>query len=57
LIWEKPLGTIRGPLDEPGPRFVDFEGEADRHACIEERSSTATDIAKQKAPSCVMAID
>lgn len=37
LIWEKPLGVIRGPLDEPGPRFVDVEGEADRAACVWER--------------------
>lgn len=38
LIWEKPLGTKRGYLDEPGPRFVDVEGEADKEACIWERS-------------------
>lgn len=23
LVWEQPLGTVRGQLDEPGPRFVD----------------------------------
>jgi hypothetical protein len=40
LIWEKPLGTIRGPLDEPGPRFVDVEGEADKAACIWERDQS-----------------
>ena len=37
LIWEMPLGTKRGPLDEPGPRFVDVEGEADKEACRWER--------------------
>lgn len=37
LMWEKPLGTIRGSLDEPGPRFVDVEGEADKQACVWER--------------------
>jgi len=38
LIWEVPLGTKRGYLDEPGPRFVDVEGEADKEACRWERS-------------------
>jgi hypothetical protein len=37
LIWEKPLGTKRGYLDEPGPGFVDVEGEADKEACRWER--------------------
>ena len=39
LIWELPLGTKRGYLDEPGPRFVDVEGEADKAACRWERVS------------------
>ena len=40
LIWEMPLGTKRGYLDEPGPRFVDVEGEADKEACRWERTET-----------------
>jgi hypothetical protein len=32
-----PLGVVRGQLDEPGPRFVDVEGEADKEACRLER--------------------
>ena len=40
LIWEKPLGTKRGYLDEPGPRFVDVEGEADKEATRWERGIT-----------------
>jgi hypothetical protein len=39
LIWEKPLGTIRGFLDEPGPRFVDVEGEAELEAMRWERAN------------------
>jgi hypothetical protein len=39
LIWEKPLGTIRGYLDEPGPRFVDVEGEAELEAMRWERAN------------------
>ena len=42
LIWEMPLGTKRGYLDEPGPRFVDVEGEADKEACRWERGRTKT---------------
>jgi hypothetical protein len=37
LTWEFPLGVVRGYLDEPGPRFVDIEGEADKEACRLER--------------------
>jgi hypothetical protein len=37
LTWEFPLGVVRGQLDEPGPRFVDVEGEADKEACRLER--------------------
>lgn len=48
LIWEKPLGTKRGYLDEPGPRFVDVEGEADKEATRWERGQRITDVAKQK---------
>lgn len=43
LIWEMPLGAKRGPLDEPGPRFVDVEGEADKAACIWERRRCVSD--------------
>ena len=39
LQWEKPLGTIRGYLDEPGPRFVDVEGEAELEAMRWERGN------------------
>lgn len=42
LIWEMPLGNIRGPLDEPGPRFVDVEGEADLEAARWERGISAS---------------
>lgn len=50
LIWEKPLGVIRGPLDEPGPRFIDVEGEADKEACMWERGlSNGANAQKQKA--------
>jgi hypothetical protein len=38
LTWEFPLGVVRGELDEPGPRFVDVEGEADKEACRWERN-------------------
>jgi hypothetical protein len=37
LTWEMPLNVVRGQLDEPGPRFVDVEGEADKEACRWER--------------------
>jgi len=37
LIWEMPLGVVRGELDDPGLRFVDVEGEADKEACRWER--------------------
>jgi hypothetical protein len=40
LTWEMPLGVVRGQLDEPGPRFVDVEGEADKEACRLERGQT-----------------
>lgn len=43
LIWEKPLGTKRGYLDEPGPRFVDVEGEADKEATRWERGTSNAD--------------
>lgn len=38
IAWEMPLGVKRGYLDEPGPRFVDVEGEADKAACRWERA-------------------
>lgn len=47
LAWELPLGTIRGHLDEPGPRFVDPYDLAERQAIQEieskknERNSNA----------------
>ena len=39
LTLEMPLGVVRGQLDEPGPRFVDVEGEADKEACRLERAN------------------
>lgn len=36
LTWEYPLGTIRGQLDEPGPRFVDPYDKEEREAIQEE---------------------
>lgn len=35
LTWELPLGTIRGRLDEPGPRFVDPYSKQEREAIQE----------------------
>jgi hypothetical protein len=32
LTWELPLGTVRGQLDEPGPRFVDPYEKEEREA-------------------------
>jgi hypothetical protein len=32
LTWELPLGTIRGQLEEPGPRFVDPYDKEEREA-------------------------
>ena len=32
LTWESPVGTIRGQLEEPGPRFVDPYAQAEREA-------------------------
>ena len=32
LTWELPLGTVRGQLNEPGPRFVDPYDSAEREA-------------------------
>ena len=32
LTWELPLGTIRGQLDEPGPRFIDPYDKEEREA-------------------------
>ena len=34
--WELPLGTIRGRLEEPGPRFVDPHTQEEREAIQEE---------------------
>ena len=42
IAWEMPLGVKRGFLDEPGPRFVDVEGEADKAACRWERAGSWT---------------
>lgn len=36
LMWEQPLGVVRGFLDEPGPRFVDPYEKAEREAIQEE---------------------
>lgn len=35
LVWEQPLGTIRGHLDEPAPRFVD-PYQAEERKAIQE---------------------
>ena len=35
-FWELPLGTIRGRLEEPGPRFVDPHTQEEREAIQEE---------------------
>jgi hypothetical protein len=32
LTWELPLGTVRGQLDEPGPRFIDPYDKEERDA-------------------------
>jgi hypothetical protein len=32
LTWELPLGTIRGQLEEPGPRFIDPYDKEEREA-------------------------
>ena len=32
LTWELPLGTIRGQLEEPGPRFIDPYEKEEREA-------------------------
>ena len=32
LTWELPLGTVRGQLDEPGPRFIDPYDKEEREA-------------------------
>ena len=54
LIWELPLGTKRGYLDEPGPRFVDVEGEAELEAMRWERGLSASDnqraVARKTGP-------
>jgi hypothetical protein len=32
LTWEFPLGTVRGQLEEPGPRFADPYVKEEREA-------------------------
>ena len=32
LTWEFPLGTVRGQLEEPGPRFIDPYDKKEREA-------------------------
>jgi hypothetical protein len=49
LIWEMPLGTKRGYLDEPGPRFVDVEGEAELEAMRWERGLSTIDSQRAMA--------
>jgi hypothetical protein len=41
LIWEQPLGTIRGQLEEPGPRFVDPHLKEEREAIQAEGQPSA----------------
>lgn len=38
LAVERPLGVIAEIMEEPAEGFVDAEGEADKEACIWERS-------------------
>ena len=32
ILWEQPLGVVRGLLSEPGPRFVDPHTAEEREA-------------------------
>ena len=41
LIWEFPLGTLRGQLDEPGPRFIDPYVKEEREAIQAEGQPSA----------------
>jgi hypothetical protein len=48
LTWELPLGTVRGQLDEPGPRFIDHY-EAEERKAIQEEGKPSTTIGKVRA--------
>jgi len=41
LIWEQPLGVVRGLLSEPGPRFVDPHTAEEREAIQAEGQPSA----------------
>jgi hypothetical protein len=41
IEWEQPIGTIRGRLEEPGPRFVDPHTQEEREAIQNETKSIA----------------
>lgn len=45
LTWEYPLGTIRGQLEEPGPRFIDPYDKEEREA-IQADPQTPAQIRK-----------
>lgn len=48
LTWEYPLGTIRGQLEEPGPRFVDPYDKEEREAIqCESKQVRTIFLAKQ----------
>lgn len=42
LVWEQPLGTVRGILEEPGPRFVDPYAAEERKAIQEVKGGNTT---------------
>lgn len=48
--WEMPLGTIRGFMEEPGPKFVD-PYDAEERKAIEELEGTNANTTYQKKGS------
>lgn len=41
LVWEQPIGVVRGLLSEPGPRFVDPHTAEEREAIQAEGKPSA----------------
>ena len=41
ILWEQPLGVVRGLLSEPGPRFVDPHTAEEREAIQAEGKPSA----------------
>jgi hypothetical protein len=41
VAWEQPIGTHRGQLDEPGPRFIDPYVKEEREAIQAEGQPSA----------------